>query len=150
MKKILFSAAVAIALIACNGHEESPQIQEAVSIHENMRATYVELDSIMQVRHQQYLVFTEMVSQSGDTATQGALDNARDIILKLRGDLKDWNDELVEVPGHCFHKEGEAHSHDHAEEQRLAGMTDDQILEIQKELKTKLDAIEKQVRLLEQ
>jgi hypothetical protein len=135
MKKLILSALVAIALVSCEEKKDSVQITEAISIHQNMKAVHSELNGML---------------ESGDSSTLVALANAGNIINGLQSELSDWDTELVEIPGHCFHEEGEAHEHDHAEEARLAKLSDQEILDIQKELDVKLKEIEVKVRSLEQ
>jgi hypothetical protein len=150
MKKLILSALVAIALVSCEEKKDSVQITEAISIHQNMKAVHSELNGMLDVQYQRYEAFVEMVSESGDSSTLVALANAGNIINGLQSELSDWDTELVEIPGHCFHEEGEAHEHDHAEEARLAKLSDQEILDIQKELDVKLKEIEVKVRSLEQ
>lgn len=150
MKRLILSALVAIALVACQQKEDSAEIKEAVGIHQNMKAVHVELNGMLDVQYKRYEAFVEMVKESGDSGTMVALANAGSVIQSLQSELKAWDNELVEIPGHCFHEEGEAHEHDHAEEARLAKLSDQEILDIQKELDAKLKEIEVKVRSLEQ
>ena len=111
MKRLILSALVAIALVACQQKEDSAEIKEAVGIHQNMKAVHVELNGMLDVQYKRYEAFVEMVKESGDSGTMVALANAGSVIQSLQSELKAWDNELVEIPGHCFHEEGEAHEH---------------------------------------
>ncbi|MFT4679521.1 MAG: hypothetical protein ACI9RU_002695 [Litorivivens sp.] len=150
MKKLILSALVAMALVACQEKEDSVQIKEAIVIHQDMKAVHVELNGMLDIQYERYEAFVEMVQASGDSGTMAALANAGSVIQGLQSDLTAWDNELVEIPGYCFHEEGTAHEHDHAEEARLAKLSDQEILDIQKELDIKLKEIEVKVRSLEQ
>jgi hypothetical protein len=66
-----------------------------------------------------------------------------DSVNALLGDIEKWESEMVEVPGnetHGEHAEGETHHHHH-EHGKALEMTPSQLLVVQQEMKTQLDAI---------
>jgi hypothetical protein len=69
------------------------------------------------------------------------LQNLNEQLDRWHTSLHQWEEDMVEIPGHAHtHAEGEEHDHgSHAA--TLEGLSDEDILAIQKELSTKLDSI---------
>lgn len=148
MKKIpllslLFAFAMVTCLLACHDHEESPTLKEAVEVHKNIRQLCGDLED--GIDQQMTAIEAQLNDASGQAdsiaAVQLAKVNAE--LVDLQGELKSWKDDLVEVPGHCFHEEGEPH--EHHDQAHLKGLSDAEILEIQKELEAELNVLSEQL-----
>ncbi len=84
----------------------------------------------------------------------------QDTLQVLMKDLGEWYDSVVEVPGHEHgdhdhhghdHEGHDHHDHDHDHDHGpnyLEGLSEEQILEIQKELKKEIDVIGVRIRML--
>ena len=140
---LLFAFTVITCLLACHNHEESPALKEAVEIHKNIRQLCGDLED--GIDQQMTVIEAQLndasVKADSITAVQLAKVNAE--LVDLRGGLKNWKDDLVEVPGHCFHEEGEPH--EHHDQAHLNGLSDAEILEIQKELEAELNVLSEQL-----
>ena len=133
-------------MAACNTHEDSPTINEAIEVHKNMRTLYFDLETIAEAKKEELKGSMNQAKENADAATAAELSKLNSQLQNLHQELAAWKENLVEVPGHCFHAEGEPHEHhDHP---HLKDLSDEEILELQKELKKQLEEIESQLKNL--
>lgn len=130
----------AFAMAACHTHEDSPTIKEAVEVHKNMRTLYQDLESIAEAKKQEYMEAMDQAKQNADTASAEQLVKFNEQLESIHHDLASWKENLVEVPGHCFHAEGEPH--EHHDQPHLKDLSEEEILELQKELENQLKQLE--------
>ncbi|MEO0403903.1 MAG: hypothetical protein AAF193_03435 [Bacteroidota bacterium] len=135
---------LAIAMCSCHSHEDSPTIKEAVEVHKNMRALYSDLESIAIAKKEEVKGHLKEAEMNADTLSAEKLASLNAELEKLHQDLATWKENLVEVPGHCFHEEGEPHEHHH--HAHLEGLTDEEMLKLQQELEQQLKDIEQSIK----
>ena len=68
--------------------------------------------------------------------------------LKFESALKEWNDNIVEVPGFHHHHHGDDGHHHHHHHGAQLELTPDDMLLVQKELMDSIQSIHKRVRQL--
>ena len=132
---------------------ESAELAEAKAVHEAIISQSDSLQEVIAGRLGEVSDSLAYAQVAGDSAaierwtTRGQQLNTIDL------QFHDWMHTMVEIPGHAHdhahdHGDGEDghaghdHSHDHAAEAALEGLSDAEILEIQKELQARLSAIE--------
>ncbi|NQX91749.1 MAG: hypothetical protein HRT74_06425 [Flavobacteriales bacterium] len=135
---------LAIAMCSCHSHEDSPTIKEAVEVHKNMRTLYSDLEAIAIAKKEEVKGHIKEAEMNADTLSAEKLAALNSQLEVLHKELNDWKDGLVEVPGHCFHEEGEAHEHHH--HAHLEGLSDQEMLQLQQELEKELKEIEKSIK----
>ncbi|MGB0423120.1 MAG: hypothetical protein ACPGED_02300 [Flavobacteriales bacterium] len=140
---ILFAFAMVTFLVSCHDHEESPTLKQAVEVHKNIRQLCGDLEEGLDQQMNEIEKKMSDTSAQADSLTAVQLAKMNSELENLHGDLQTWKDNLVEVPGHCFHEEGEPH--EHHDQAHLKGLSDEEILEIQQELETQLKAISDQL-----
>jgi hypothetical protein len=60
-----------------------------------------------------------------------------------------WSKTMVKLPGtECNHEEGELHIHDHAAEEKLAELSDDDLLKLQNAIQEELKALISELDIL--
>ncbi len=124
MRKILFLALV----IGCSQSGDESSLKEAAEIH----------DVTMKAAHSLSLKISSLKRMEKDLPTAD-----QDSLQAVMRDLSAWYDNVVEVPGFDDHdhSHGHDHDHDHSQKEYLESLTDQQILQIQKELKTELERL---------
>lgn len=140
---VLFAFAMVASLLACHDHEESATIKEAVEVHKNIRLLCGDLEKGIDEQMKTIELQLNQGAEQADSLTAVQLAKVNTELNKLHEDLADWKTNLVEVPGHCFHAEGEPH--EHHDQAHLKGLSDQEILEIQNELEQELKAIANQL-----
>lgn len=139
-----FLGLFAFAMAACHTQEESPTIQEALEVHKSIRTLYQDLEDIADAKKEELKTAMKQAKQNADTAAAEQLMSFNKQLNGIHKDLADWKENLVEVPGHCFHAEGEAH--EHHEQPHLKDLSDAEILELQKELEAQLKELEEKLK----
>jgi len=113
-------------LTACHSHEQSPELLEAMEVHKQ----------IIEVEKEVKQKFEESKTGLSDSLAIQQLD-------ELQGKYKEWQSNLVEVPGmehdHDHHDHDHDHDHDHGQELKI---TDALMLEVQKSLLQELKSIQ--------
>ena len=129
--KLSFIAmAIALTYSACSsGHShdaKSNEKLEAISIHEQCKVDSKEF-------HRKLANQFAHTDKSDSTFMHLVELDARYVI---------WKKSLVKLPGtECNHAPGEEHVHDHTAESALEKLSDSELLELQKAIKTELDKI---------
>ena len=140
MKNWLIVAAVAVILAAC-GHEDSPTIKEALSIHEECMTISESLEGEINVeidRLKTLLADSLNVENPGETMR---LHNTLQALVASQEELSQWKSTVVEIPGHHYHEPGEVCEHDHSKDEILKNLPEEEILKMQQEMMSNLEDI---------
>ncbi len=120
MKKIL----IGLVLLVSSCKSNNATLDEAYEIHKEIR----ELQR-------------EVMLDVGRLDTYINDENKEDV-MKIKADYIEWKNDILEVPGYPhIHLDGDDHSH--SPQPKLG---DNEVLEIQKESKKKLDDIESRIK----
>lgn len=136
-------AILMVAFVGCEGKAGNRQLKEAAAIHEEMLVKY---DSIYHALIDKRKEINARM-ESLDTEKQSANKSMLRSIKKSIDILEGWEESLVGVPGYDFehlHDHGdEGHHHKHARENddMLRGMSDKEVLELQKALRGRLNEV---------
>ncbi|MFT4032736.1 MAG: hypothetical protein QM669_09980 [Siphonobacter sp.] len=148
-KALLTFFALSVALGACK-EKEDPQLKEAAAIHneahEIMESIEPQVNSIDSVQ----TALLEKKKTAKDTAAYTTVLTA---LGKVKADFKEWEENLVTVPGieEHEHEEGEGHEHHHHHEHKKAPeVAPDQHLAIQKEIKKNIELIQSELKAAKQ
>jgi ABC-type nickel/cobalt efflux system permease component RcnA len=123
--RISIMLGILFLLLSCNSKKsERRQDHEAIALHNSM------IKKANEIQHRLNVL-------EGDSTIN------RDSIFILSGMLEQWKRELVEVPGNEDHGDHAHHDHDHehVHGDKTSELTEEQMLEIQKELDRRLSAI---------
>jgi len=136
--KYLLSVLSLVFILASCAHEESPEIKEALAIQKNCQSLAADFEKrvteeIIEVRSD----LADSLNYS-DSAKIMGLHSKLEALVAAQLALEHWNSNVVEVPGHHHHEEGEVCTHDHSRDAILEGLPDEEILNMQKELKSQL------------
>ena len=137
MKKWLIVASVALFLAAC-GHEDSPIIKEALTIHEECMTVSDALEGEINVeidRLKTLLADSLNVENPGETMR---LHNTLQALVASQEELAKWKSAVVEIPGHHHHEPGEVCEHDHSKDEILKNLPEEEILKMQQEMMANL------------
>lgn len=150
MKKILFLAIAASIIVGCNSSaegeksneskapkEKSQQILKAEQLHEQAIAVYNETKSkVAKIRAE----YDEEMANLDEGIPQDEMilkERYGTLIKRWETELQEWNDALIEIPGHAHtHDHGDGdhhHDHNHEQDRILEGLSDSDHLNIQNE-----------------
>ena len=122
-------AIIALVFSSCSSdhsHDVSSEKSEAISIHDQCKMDAKEF-------HKKLANEFANTSQSDSTFMHLVELDARYVI---------WKKSLVKLPGtECNHAPGEEHVHDHAAESALEKLSDEELLDLQKAIRSELDKI---------
>jgi hypothetical protein len=149
---------MAFALIACDGKKENRKLKEAAAVHEDMMTRY---DSLYHVLSDKKIEINSRINQLTDDQ-RSANESMLRSIAKSFNILKGWEESVVGVPGYDFdfhqHHHGEAdghdhdhdHDHDHGREndEILRGMSDQEVLDLQKALRNRFNEVSQEITTL--
>ena len=139
---------------------DSAELAEAKAVHEAIVAQSDSLHEVIAGRLGAVRDSLASAVATGDSAAIASWTTLEQQLNTIDLQFHDWMQTMVEIPGHAHdhahdhgdeghdHGDGEAgheghdHAHDHGAGASLEGMSDAQILEIQKELQARLSAIE--------
>lgn len=125
----LFIALIAFTLGSCStdhSHNESSEKSQAVAIHDGCTVVSREFHK-------------KLANQFAQTAQT---DSAFIHLVDLDRRFVKWKKTLVKLPGtECNHAEGEEHVHNHVAEAALEKLSDAELLELQKAIRSELDSI---------
>lgn len=133
MKKYWFL----LLLVSCGPSKEDTKLAEAASIH----------DEASETAHRASLVVSQLKS------LEVRLDQPQsDTLNAIADDLSEWYESLMEVPGHEHDEHNHdghdhsGHDHDHGhQENYLEGLSSDEVLKIQAEIRKEIQWIEARV-----
>jgi len=131
--------ASAVILNSCGEKADSPSLQEARKIHEQVNRLSGELHDAMVLSLEAVEGQIEHTMQVGDSALAMQLARVESRLGELDVRFHDWNETVVGIPGDgCNH----GHSHNHGSSVSLEGMSDAQVLEIQQALLVELQSLQ--------
>lgn len=147
--RFLLSVVVIITLVACHNHEDSATMKEAKKVHEGMIKLQDQMEETIGAKTLQIQDQLNVKLAEGDSLAAEQLQGLRNQIDRWNNVLHQWEEDMVEIPGHAHtHAEGEEHDHSsHAG--TLEGLSDEEILDIQNELAKKLDSIQSGIAQIE-
>ncbi|MDG1158867.1 MAG: hypothetical protein P8N19_05195 [Flavobacteriales bacterium] len=139
MKRLLFIL-MSVALIACQSKEESPLVKEALAVQDSARALHRQMSDEVLAMQQSLNDTMLLVRKLNDAEEMRSLKAQYADLESLNRKLKEWRENLIEIPGHCLHEDGEHHHHGNEH----TDLTDQDILDVQNELFRQLQGLEKQ------
>lgn len=148
MKKWLIVAAAALLLAAC-GHEDSPTIKKALTIHEECMTVSESLEGEINLeidRLKTLLADSLNVENPGETMR---LHKTLQALVASQEELGQWKSTVAEIPGHHHHEPGEVCEHDHSKDEILKNLPDEEILKMQEEMMAALEDIKARAPLAE-
>jgi hypothetical protein len=147
MKKTIPFLLIVLTLFAsCNdsGRAKNRKLQEAAKIHEDIMTRHDSIYSKLLREKERVSEVLEEGNLSSDK--QGAYESMIRSIDKSFRILGTWEESVVGVPGfEHHHGEHTHHDHDHASDEILDGMSDEEILELQKAYQTRLSDVIEQI-----
>lgn len=130
------------------GRSQNRSIKEAAKIHEEIMTRHDSIYSALNTEKER--ITTKIGTVTGNPEREKVYNAMLRSIDKSFRILGTWEESVVGVPGYEHkHEEGEHHHHhhhDHMKEDIVNEMSDKEILEIQKALKTRLDEVAKEIR----
>lgn len=161
MKKIFALFVVAAAFIACGESTENKQpkeksetIKEAEAYHEKVIKLHNEVLSTLHSSIEGHEKRIEMYGD--DPERKEIVEGLAKRLAKLEAlhdEVHEWEHNIVEIPGHAHshdhdHDHGHDHKHDHAQDRVLEGLSDEEHLEIQKELYEQIRQISSRLNVI--
>jgi ABC-type nickel/cobalt efflux system permease component RcnA len=142
---------VAGLFAACGEPADSPSLQEARKIHEQVNRLSGELHDAMVASLEAVEGQIEQTMLAGDSAVAMQLARVESRLGELDVRFHDWNETVVGIPGDvCNHDHAHDHGHDHGHDHdhghgnsvTLEGMSDAEVLEIQQALLLELQSLQ--------
>ena len=143
----LLTTTVAGLFAACGEPADSPSLQEARKIHEQVNRLSGELHDAMVASLEAVEGQIEQTMLAGDSAVAMQLARVESRLGELDVRFHDWNETVVGIPGDaCNHDHAHGHDHDHyhghGNSVTLEGMSDAEVLEIQQALLLELQSLQ--------
>lgn len=140
MKQLLFIL-LSLVFIACGPKEESPLIKEALTVQDSARELHRAMSEEVSNKLKALDDTMILVRKQNDADEMRRLRATFADYESLNRKLNEWRENLIEIPGHCLHEDGEHHHHanEHTD------LTDQDILDVQNELYRQLKGLEKQL-----
>jgi len=143
----LLTTTVAGLFAACGESADSPSLQEARKIHEQVNRLSGELHDAMVASLEAVEGQIEQTMLAGDSAVAMQLARVESRLGELDVRFHDWNETVVGIPGDVCnhdhaHDHGHDHDHGHGNSVTLEGMSDAEVLEIQQALLLELQSLQ--------
>jgi len=139
----LLTTTVAGLFAACGEPADSPSLQEARKIHEQVNRLSGELHDAMVASLEAVEGQIEQTMLAGDSAVAMQLARVESRLGELDVRFHDWNETVVGIPGDaCNHDHDHDHDHGHGNSVTLEGMSDAEVLEIQQALLLELQSLQ--------
>lgn len=141
----LLTTTVAGLFAACGEPADSPSLQEARKIHEQVNRLSGELHDAMVASLEAVEGQIEQTMLAGDSAVAMQLARVESRLGELDVRFHDWNETVVGIPGDACnhdHAHDHGHDHDHGNSVTLEGMSDAEVLEIQQALLLELQSLQ--------
>ena len=145
----LLTTTVAGLFAACGEPADSPSLQEARKIHEQVNRLSGELHDAMVASLEAVEGQIEQTMLAGDSAVAMQLARVESRLGELDVRFHDWNETVVGIPGDACnhdhahdHDYGHDHDHGHGNSVTLEGMSDAEVLEIQQALLLELQSLQ--------
>ena len=131
---------LALFVTACGGRSENRKMVEAAAIHEEILSKH---DTIfVELQEQEKKVERKLINLSDNDPDRVAYESMKRSIDRSYKLLSTWMEGVAEFPGTTHvHDSNSPHKHDPAMERTMEGMSDQEILELQKAYKTRLDEV---------
>lgn len=138
--KLLSLLGLVLLITACGGRSENRKMVEAAAIHEQILNKH---DSIYnQLEIQEERVEKKLAKLSANDPDRVAYESMKRSIDRSYKLLQSWMDGVADFPGSKHvHDSNAPHKHDPEKERTLKGMSDQEILELQKAYKARLDEV---------
>lgn len=144
MKQNLFRTlafcSMALLLFACNGRSKNRKIVEAQEIHQTMMAKHDSIYKAIQIQEER--VEKKLNSLSPNNPDRAAFQSMDRSIKRSYNLLDSWRENVTDVPG--YGSEG-ARETDSSDGESTDKLSDQEILDLQKAYKTKLDQIDQKI-----
>jgi ABC-type nickel/cobalt efflux system permease component RcnA len=141
--KYLFILLAAL-MVACQPKpkEESAAMKEAREVHQRMTEVASATKNLIEAEIARVQPKIQPFIDAGDTLMAEKMQAIAGKLAELRDKLQAWEKNVVAVPGEDAHDHahGEGHDHSHASNP-TEGMSDDQVLEIQKSLEEEINTL---------
>ena len=150
----LLLAGVLVMQLACSNEAEQKAkalFEQASKVHHEAVEVH---NAVMKDMSQLAELKTKLTEKqnAADSAQKQAIAQAITDLENVEGKMKEWMKNLVEVPGDEHHEheghnhEGHDHEgHEHHDHEAAKNLTPDQVLELQKEAKTNIEAIRQEL-----
>ena len=153
MKKLIYLF-VAVALAACGGPaEKSETLKQAEKVHESIISISGDLADMMHSKVDMLEEKIEAAAASGDSLMAVQLGELNTKLDDLHNRFHEWEENMVEIPGHAHsHDHGDHdhhHDHDHVQENIMEGLSDQEHLDIQQEQLDQLNALKQELESIE-
>lgn len=148
---------LAFTMVACGGKGQNRKLVEAAEIHKDMMNRYDSLYHSLKDKEKEINARIESLGPEQKSANESMLRS----IKKSVGILDGWEESVVGVPGYEFdyhdHSHGDGdHDHDHSHDHKhtrdndelLRGMSDQEVLDLQKALNGRLKEVEVEIKNL--
>jgi len=126
---LILVAIISLVFSSCSSehsHDVSSEKSEAISIHDQCKMDAKEFHK-------------KLANQFANTPQS---DSTFMYLVELDARYVIWKKSLVKLPGtECNHTSGEDHVHDHAAESALEKLSDEELLDLQKAIRSELDQI---------
>ena len=138
--RILTLLSLVLILAACGGRSENRKMVEAAEIHEQILVKHDSIYSDLQ--QQEKRVESKLGKLSATDPDRVAYESMERSIERSYKLLESWMDGVADFPGaKHVHNSDSPHKHDPEKERIMKGMSDQEILDLQKAYKTRLDEV---------
>ncbi|NEN25078.1 hypothetical protein G3O08_16380 [Cryomorpha ignava] len=138
--KILSLLGLVLLLAACGGRNENRKMVEASAIHEQILDKHDSIYSVLQEQEQR--VEKKLGKLSANDPDRVAYESMMRSINRSYNLLASWMEGVADFPGSKhIHNSDSPHKHDPEKERTMKGMSDQEILDLQKAYKTRLDEV---------
>ncbi len=151
----LFILLAMFILFSCGGKDEKTEaiLKEAAKWHNEAAAIHKELmPKMKEIEALKATLTAQKDSLIGkDESMVSQLESQIMDLENISKEMKEWMENIVEVPNNeeHHHHEGEEHAHDHKHEHGAKiDLTPEQMLEVQKEMKTNILKIQDKVKAI--
>ncbi len=143
--KLLVLSILLVNLSACDGKKSNRKLQEAAEIHEEMMMQYDSIYHALLDKRKEINARIDELAGDQRSANESMLRSINKSLSILQG----WEESVIGVPGYQFehhhhgHDEEDGHHHHHGRDndQLLKGMKDQEVLDMQKALNSRLNEV---------
>ena len=138
--RILPLLGLVLLLAACGGRSENRKMVEAAAIHDQVLNKHDSIYSVLQ--EQEIRVQRKLGKLSANDPDRVAYESMKRSIDRSYNLLESWMDGVADFPGaKHVHNSNSPHKHDPEKDKIMKGMSDQEILDLQKAYKTRLDEV---------
>jgi ABC-type nickel/cobalt efflux system permease component RcnA len=144
MKLLSYFLGITLLLnVTACGDKKDPNLEEAGKIHNEAHEIGEAIEPQIEALDSLKNVLLEKKKTLTDAAALAKIDSTTAAFEAVQQAFETWEDNIVSVPGmehNHDHAAGEAHAHEH-DHKPAPDVTSEQMLEIQKEMKTNIEKI---------